>query len=91
MNQMERNKNENRIVNIGFDNRVNSGRVVAIVSPNSAPIKRMLNEAKEGHLLIDATMGKPKRSVIITDSGHVVLSSISPGKLSARIEKNILE
>lgn len=78
-------------VNIGSENRVISSRVVAIVNPNSAPVKRMINEAKEDRILIDATGGKPKRSVIITDSGHVILSSITARNLSARIEKNILE
>ena len=80
-----------KTVNIGSENRVISNRVVAIVNPNSAPVKRLINEAKEDHLLIDATGGKPKRSVIITDSGHIVLSSVSPRNLSARFEKNILD
>lgn len=80
-----------KIVNIGTENRVISNRVVAIVNPGSAPVKRMIAEAKEDHLLVDATSGKPKRSVIITDSGHVILSSISPRSLSERMEKIILE
>jgi regulator of extracellular matrix RemA (YlzA/DUF370 family) len=84
-------KNGKRIVNIGSENRVVSGRVVAIINPGSAPVKRMINEAKEDHLLVDASGGKPKRSAIVTDSGHVILSSISPRNLSARFEKNILE
>jgi regulator of extracellular matrix RemA (YlzA/DUF370 family) len=79
------------LANIGSENRVVANRIVAIVNPNSAPVKRMINEAKEDHLLIDATGGKTKRSVIITDSRHVFLSSIAPRNLSARIEKNILE
>lgn len=83
---------ERKIVNIGFENRVISNRIVGIFNPNSAPIKRLINDAKEDHLLlIDATGGKPKRSVIITDSRHVIISSISPRNLSARIEKNILD
>lgn len=84
-------KNGKRIVNIGSENRVVSSRIVAIVNPNSAPVKRMINEAREDHLLIDATGGKPKRSVIITDSRHAILSSIAPRNLSARFEKNILD
>jgi regulator of extracellular matrix RemA (YlzA/DUF370 family) len=84
-------KNGKKIVNIGSENRVVSSRVVAIVNPGSAPVKRMINEAKENHLLVDATGGKTKRSVIITDSGHAILSSISPRNLSARIEKSILD
>ena len=83
--------NRKKIVNIGSENRVVSSRIVAIVNPNSAPVKRLINEAREEHLLIDATGGKTKRSVIITDSRNVILSSISPRNLSARIEKNILD
>jgi len=85
------NKKNGKPVNIGFENRVISSRVVAIVNPGSAPVKRMINEAKEDHLLVDATGGKPKRSVIVTDSGHIVLSSVSPKNLSSRFEKNILD
>jgi regulator of extracellular matrix RemA (YlzA/DUF370 family) len=84
-------KSGKAFVNVGSENRVVSSRIVAIINPNSAPMKRLITEAKEEHLLIDATGGKPKRSVIITDSRHVILSSISPRNLSARIEKNILE
>jgi len=83
--------NEFKSVNIGSENRVISSRIVAIINPNSAPIKRLITEAREDHLLIEASAGRPKRSVIILDSGHIVLSSISPRNLSARIEKNILE
>lgn len=83
--------NEFKIVNVGSENRVFLRRIVAIINPNSAPVKRLINEAKEDHLLIDATGGKPKRSVIITDSRHVILSSVGPRNLSARIEKSILE
>lgn len=84
-------KNEKKIVNIGSENRVVSSQIVAVVNPNSAPVKRLINEAREDHLLIDATGGKKKRSVVITTSRHVILSSIAPRNLSARIEKNILE
>lgn len=83
-------KSGKSIVNIGSENRVVSNRIVAIINTGSAPVKRMIKEASAGHLLIDGTGGKPKRSVIITDSRHVILSSISPRNLSARIEKNIL-
>lgn len=83
-------KPKSKLVNIGFENRVISKRVIAIVNPNSAPIKRMIKESKENNLLIDATSGKPTRSVIITDSKHIILSSISPRKLSSRIDRNNL-
>lgn len=91
MIETNRSKSPIKLVNIGSENRVTSSRIVAVVNPNSAPVKRLINEAKEDHLLIDATGGKPKRSVIITDSRNVILSSISPRNLSARIEKNILD
>jgi regulator of extracellular matrix RemA (YlzA/DUF370 family) len=91
MSKLNEFKSGKKIVNIGAENRVISNRVVAIVNPNSSPVKRLINEAKEDHLLVDATGGKPKRSIIITDSGHVVLSSIGTRYLSARIEKNILD
>ena len=91
MIETNKNKSSGKPVNIGFENRVISSRIVAIVNPNSAPIKRVITEAKEDHLLIDATGGKPKRSVIITDSGHVILSSITARNLGARYEKNILD
>lgn len=63
-----------RLINIGFGNAVNSGRVLAVASPESAPIKRMVQEAKEQKLLIDATQGRRTRAVIITDSNHIILT-----------------
>jgi hypothetical protein len=81
----------NKILNVGLENWIMSGRVVAIVNANSAPIKRMIKQAREDNALIDATSGKPTRSVIFTDSKHVILSSISPRNLSARMEKNVLD
>jgi len=77
-----------RSLNIGFENRVISKRIIAIVNPNSAPIKRMIKELREKNLVIDATSGKPTRSVVIMDSEHIVLSSISSRKLSGRIDRN---
>jgi regulator of extracellular matrix RemA (YlzA/DUF370 family) len=82
---------KSKVVNIGFENHVVSGRIVAIICPGSAPVKRMIIEARKENRLVDGCGGRPKRSVIITDSGHVVLSSIAPRNLSARIEKNILD
>ena len=81
----------NKILNVGLENWIMSGRVVAIANANSAPIKRMVKQAKEANLLIDTSGGKPTRSVIFADSKHVVLSSISPRNLSARMEKNMLD
>jgi len=73
-----------KLVNIGFGNMVSADRMVAIVSPESAPIKRIIQEAKENGTLIDATHGRRTRAVIITDSGYIVLSALVPDVLGAR-------
>lgn len=73
-----------QLVNIGFGNLVSADRVVAIVSPESAPIKRLVQDAKENFKLIDATYGRKKRAVIITDSGHVLVTSVQPETLYNR-------
>jgi len=73
-----------KLINIGFGNVVSADRVVSIVSPESAPIKRIISEAREGGQLVDATYGRRTRSVIITDSGYTVLSAIQPETISHR-------
>lgn len=73
------------LVNIGFGNMVSANRVVAIVSPESAPIKRMIGEARQDGLLVDATYGRRTRAVLITDSGHVVLSAVQPETVAGRL------
>jgi len=73
-----------KLVNVGFGNSVVSRRVIAIISPNAAPIKRLRDEAKEEKRLIDATQGRRTRSVIITDSNHVVLSAIQSETIAQR-------
>jgi extracellular matrix regulatory protein A len=73
-----------RLINIGFGNIVSANRVIAIVSPESAPIKRIINDARERNQLVDATYGRRTRAVIITDSGHVVLSAIQPETVANR-------
>ncbi|MDY6878650.1 MAG: DUF370 domain-containing protein [Desulfatiglans sp.] len=73
-----------KLVSIGFGNSVVSRRVVAIISPNAAPIKRLRDEAREEKRLIDATQGRRTRSVIITDSNHVVLSAIQSETIAQR-------
>jgi len=78
-------RNSKTTLKIGYENMVSSHRILAIVNPNSAPIKRMIKQAKERMMLIDATGGKPTRSAIIADTGHVILSSISPAKLERRM------
>ncbi len=72
------------LVNIGFGNVVASSKVVAIVTPGSAPIKRMREEAKTGGKLVDATQGRRTRSIIITDSNHVILSALQAETITQR-------
>ena len=74
-----------QLINIGFGNIVSGNRVISIVSPESAPIKRIITEARERGQLVDATYGRRTRAVIITDSGHVVLSAIQPETVANRI------
>ena len=69
-----------KLINIGYGNMVSANRIITIVSPESAPIKRIIQEARDGGLLIDATYGRRTRAVIIMDSGHIVLAHLS-GKL----------
>ena len=73
-----------KLVNIGFGNLVSADRVVAIVSPESAPVKRLGQEARERGVLIDASFGRKTQAVLVTDSGHVVWSSLTTGELAAR-------
>lgn len=73
-----------RLINIGFGNMVSAGRIVAIVSPDAAPIKRIVREAQDKGCLIDATCGRRTRAVIITDSDHVVLAAVQPETVAAR-------
>ena len=74
-----------KLVNIGFGNMVSAGRIVAMVSPESAPIKRMVQESKENGTLIDATFGRRTRTVLVMDSDHVVLSALSTEKMAPRL------
>ncbi len=78
-----------KLINIGFGNMVNATRIIAIVSPESAPIKRTIQEARDKNMLIDATYGRRTRAVIITDSDHVVLSAIQPETVSNRFVSNV--
>ncbi|MCL2486796.1 MAG: DUF370 domain-containing protein [Oscillospiraceae bacterium] len=75
-----------KLINIGFGNMVSAGRLVAIVSPDSAPIKRIVQDAKARGTLIDATYGRRSRAVIFTDSDHVILSAIPPETVAGRID-----
>jgi len=74
-----------RLINIGFGNMISSARLVTIVSPDSAPIKRIVQDAKDRSRLIDATYGRRTRAVIVMDSDHVVLSAIQPETIAARL------
>ena len=74
-----------KLINIGFGNMVNSSRIISIVSPDSAPIKRIILEAKEASVLVDATYGRRTRAVIITDSEHVILSPLQPETVANRL------
>lgn len=79
-----------QLVNIGFGNVVSAERIIAIVSPEAAPIKRMVQEAKDNKTAVDATCGRKTRAVIITDSGNVILSAVQPETVASRIDKDIV-
>ena len=74
-----------KLINIGFGNMVAAGRLIAIVSPDSAPIKRMVQEARDRGVLIDATYGRRTRAVLIMDNDHLVLSALQPETVSNRL------
>ena len=78
-----------QLVNIGFGNVVSANKIVSIVSPEAAPIKRIVQEAIDEKTAIDATCGRRTRAVLIMDSGHVILSAVQPETISARLDKNI--
>lgn len=80
-----------QLINIGFGNIVSANRMIAIVSPESAPIKRMVQEAKDKGTAIDATYGRRTRAVIIMDSGHIILSAVQPETVAGRLDKDIIE
>ncbi len=77
---------EQFLLNVGFSNTVVVDRIVSILSPNSAPMKRLKDDAKDDNRLIDATHGRKTRSIIVTDSNHVVLSAVQPETMSQRYE-----
>lgn len=75
----------NRFINIGFGNVVNSAKVISITSPDAAPVKRMVQTAKDSGMAIDATCGRRTKAVIVMDSGHLVLSSLLPETIAGRM------
>jgi regulator of extracellular matrix RemA (YlzA/DUF370 family) len=80
-----------KLLNIGFGNSVVARRVVAIVNPASSPMKRLREEAREAKRLVDATQGRRTRSIIVTDSGHVILSAIQTETMAQRYEQTTFE
>ena len=77
-----------QLINIGFGNIVSANRIISIVSPESAPIKRLVQEAKDSKMAIDATYGRRTRAVLIMDSGHVILSAVQPETVAGRLDKD---
>ena len=82
---MNREENTAGLVNIGYGNLISTRRLIAVVSPDSAPIKRMVSEARDRSMLIDATFGRKTRTVLIMDSDHLVLSGLPIVKLAPRL------
>lgn len=80
-----------KLISIGFGNMVSAHKIVSIVSPDSAPIKRIVQEAKDKGSIIDASQGRKTKAVIITDSDHVILSALTPEKIVARMENDDIE
>lgn len=74
-----------QLVNVGFGSMINAGRIIAVISSESAPVKRKIQEARDGGMLVDATYGRKTRTVIIMDSGHVVVSAIAPETVAGRL------
>ncbi len=77
----------NKLVNIGFGNVVNSSKIISIISPDAAPIKRMVQTAKDAGTAIDATCGRRTKAVIVTESGHLILSSLLPETIAGRVNQ----
>ena len=75
-----------KLINIGFGNLVSAGRLIAVVSPDSAPIKRMVQEARDRGVLIDATYGRRTKAVLILDNDHVVLSALQPDTIAGQLD-----
>ena len=78
-----------QLINVWFGNIVVASRIVAIVSPESAPIKRIIQDAKENKSVIDATYGRKTRAVLVMDSGHIILSAVQPETIASRLDKEI--
>ena len=79
-----------KLINIGYGNVVNSDKVVSVISPDSAPVKRLVQNAKDQGVAVDATQGRKTKSVIITDSNFIVLSALVPDTIAGRFNENVL-
>ena len=80
-----------KLLNIGFGNMVAAGRIIAIVSPDSAPVKRLMQEARDAGRLVDGTAGRRTRAVLMMDDGHVVLSAVQPETIAGRLQNDAEE
>ncbi len=80
-----------KLINIGFGNIVSASRIIAIISPESAPVKRVISESRERGMLIDATYGRRTRAVIIADSGHIILSAVQPETVKHRLQASDIQ
>ena len=80
-----------KLINIGFGNVVNSDKIIAVVSPEAAPVKRMVQRAKESNRIIDATQGRRTKSVIFTENNKIILSALQPETLAGRFNGNVSE
>lgn len=79
-----------KLINIGFGNIISANRLVAIVSPESAPIKRVIQDARDRGMLIDATYGRRTRAVVIMDSDHIILSAVQPSTVAHRLDETAI-
>ena len=77
-----------KLLNVGFGNMVSAGRIVAVIAPDSAPVKRMVQEARDDGHLIDATAGRRTRAVLMMDTGHVILSAVQPETIAGRLQSD---
>ena len=79
-----------QFINIGYGNIIAANRIISIITPGAAPTKRMVQEAKQNMLVIDATTGRKTRAVIVMDTGHIVLSAVQPETVISRLNKDII-
>ena len=77
-----------KLLNVGFGNMVSAERIVAVIAPDSAPVKRMIQEARDGNHLVDATAGRRTRAVLMMDTGHVVFSAVQPETIAGRLQSD---